>query len=115
MDELNTTFCELMDEKWPSLAVSAHTGHNLERLKGELVSKLDIIRVYTKVPGKEADHEAPFVMRTGSALEELAGRIHKEFLEKMKFARVWGKAVHDGQMVQRNYVLQDGNVVEIHI
>jgi uncharacterized protein len=33
----------------------------------------------------------------------------------MKNARVWGKAVHDGQMVQQNYVLQDGEIVEIQI
>jgi ribosome-interacting GTPase 1 len=55
------------------------------------------------------------VMKKGSRLADLAGRIHKDFLEKMKFARVWGKAVHEGQMVQRDYVLQDGDVVEIHI
>ena len=67
------------------------------------------------MPGKEAIHNAPFVFKTGSTLEDLAGRIHKDFLEKMKFARVWGKAVHDGQMIQRNYVLHDGDVVEIHI
>ena len=114
-EELYTIFCELMDEKWPCTPVSAQTGHNLERLKKEIVSNLDIIRVYTKVPSKEADHGAPFVMKTGSTLEDLAGRIHKDFLEKMRFARVWGKAVHDGQMVQRNYVLQDGDIVEIHI
>jgi len=114
-EELYTIFCDLLDEKWPCLPVSAQTGHNLERLKREIVANLDIIRGYTKVPGKEAIHNAPFVFKTGSTLEDLAGRIHKDFLEKMKFARVWVKAVHDGQMVQRNYVLHDGDVVEIHI
>ncbi len=114
-EELYDIFCELMDEKWPCLPVSAQTGRNLERLKGNVVANLDIIRVYTKIPGKEADHNTPFVFKTGSTLEDLAGRIHKDFVENMKYARVWGKAVHDGQMVQRNYVLQDGDVVEIHI
>jgi uncharacterized protein len=114
-EELYTIFCELMDEKWPCTPISAQTGHNLERLKNEIVANLDILRVYTKVPGKEADHDTPFVMKTGSTLEDLAGRIHKDFLENMKYARVWGKAVHVGQMVQRNYVLQDGDIVEIHI
>lgn len=113
-EELYSIFCELMDEKWPCLPVSAQTGRNLESLKGEIVASLDIIRVYTKIPGKEADHDTPFVFKAGSTLEDLAGRIHKDLLEKLKYARVWGKAVHDGQMVQRNYVLQDGDIVEIH-
>jgi hypothetical protein len=33
----------------------------------------------------------------------------------MKYARIWGTSVHDGQMVQRDYVLHDGDIVEIHI
>jgi hypothetical protein len=114
-EELYTIFCELLEDKWPCLPVSAHSGRNLERLRKAVLEGLDVIRVYTRAPGKEPDTSRPFVMKKGSRLSELAGRIHKDFLEKMKFARVWGRAVHDGQMVQRDYVLQDGDVVEIHI
>jgi uncharacterized protein len=114
-EELYTIFCELLEEKWPCLPVSAASGRNLERLKKAVLEGLDVIRVYTKAPGKEPDATRPFVMKKGSRLADLAGRIHKDFLERMKFARVWGKAVHDGQMVQRDYILQDGDVVEIHI
>jgi ribosome-interacting GTPase 1 len=49
-----------------------------------------------------------------STLEDLAAKIHKDFVRNLKFARVWGKAVFDGQMVQRDHVLQEGDVVEIH-
>jgi hypothetical protein len=114
-EELYTIFCELLEEKWPCLSVSALSGRNLERLKKAVLEALDVIRVYTRAPGREPDLTRPFVMKKGSRLAELAGRIHKDFLEKMKFARVWGVAVHDGQMVHRDYILQDGDVVEIHI
>jgi hypothetical protein len=114
-EELYTIFCELLEEKWPCLPVSATSGRNLQRLKKEVLDRLDVIRVYTRAPGKEPDLTRPFVMKKGSCLADLAGRIHKDFLEKMKFARVWGKAVHDGQMVHRDYILQEGDVVEIHI
>jgi len=114
-EELYTIFCELLEEKWPCLPVSAASGRNLERLKKAVLEQLDVIRVYTRAPGKEPDLTRPFVMKKGSRLADLAGRIHKDFLERMKFARVWGKAVHDGQMVHRDYILQDGDVVEIHI
>lgn len=113
--ELYTIFCELMDETWPCLPVSAVTGYNLDQLKREIIQRLEIIRVYTKVPGKDPDLSTPFVMHQGDSVEELAGKIHKDLLKNMKFARVWGKAVFDGQMVPRNYILQDGDVVEIHV
>lgn len=114
-EELYTIFCELLEEKWPCLPVSAASGRNLVRLKKAVLEQLDVIRVYTRAPGKEPDLTRPFVMKKGTNLADLAGRIHKDFLERMKFARVWGKAVHDGQMVHRDYILQDGDVVEIHI
>ncbi len=114
-EELYRIFCELMEEKWPCLPVSALTGRNLDRLKREVLQTLDVIRVYTKAPGKEPDLEHPFVLKKGATVADLAGKIHKDFLEKMKTARVWGRAVYSGQMVQRDYVLQDGDVVEILI
>ena len=74
-----------------------------------------LIRVYTKSPGKEPDLNSPFVLFKESTLEELAEQIHKDFVTKLKFAKVWGRSVFEGQMVQRDYILQDGDIVEIHI
>jgi ribosome-interacting GTPase 1 len=74
-----------------------------------------IIRVYTKAPGKEPDLNAPFVLPKESTLGELAAKIHKDFTEKLKFAKIWGEGVFDGQMAQRDYILQDGDVVELHL
>jgi len=113
--ELYSIFCELSEETWDCLPVSALTFYNLEHLKKEIYRKLDILRVYTKAPGKDPDLGTPFVCRRGNTLEDLAGMIHKDFLTNLKYARVWGKAVYDGQMVNRSYILQDGDVVEIHI
>jgi len=108
-------FRELVEGDWPMLDVSATTGRNLELLKQTLFERLEIIRVYTKAPGKEPDRTAPFVLKKGSTVEDLAAKIHKEFLEKLKYARVWGKGVYDGQMIQRHYVLKDGDVVELRV
>jgi ribosome-interacting GTPase 1 len=72
-----------------------------------------IIRVYTKPPGKEPDKKSPFIVPLGSTLADLAGKVHNDFVNKLKYARAWGKSVRDGQMVQRDYVLQDGDVVEL--
>jgi ribosome-interacting GTPase 1 len=108
-------FRSLLEDDWPLMPVSAKTGYNFDVLKQSLFVTLEIIRVYTKVPGKEPDLTAPFVLRRGSRLEDLASKIHKDFLERLKYARVWGKDVYDGQMVQRDHVLQDGDIVELHL
>jgi hypothetical protein len=114
-DELYEIFCQLLEEPWACLPVSAASGRNLELLKHTLLEQLEIIRVYTKAPGKDPDYNTPFVLKQGSTVADLAGRIHKDFVHKFKTARVWGKAVYERQMVQRDYILQDGDVVELHL
>jgi hypothetical protein len=109
------TFLELTDMKSPCIGISTSTGKNLDAFLREIYVQSGIIRVYSKNPGKDPDLDEPFVIPRDSTLEELAGRIHKDFVVKLKYARIWGKTVHDGQMVQRDYVMQDGDIVELHI
>jgi ribosome-interacting GTPase 1 len=108
-------FAELLERDLPILPVSASSGRNLDRLGAEIVARLNVIRVYAKPPGREPDLDAPFVVKAGSLLSDLGALIHKDFLKHLKFARVWGSAVHPGQMVAHDYVLQDGDVVELHV
>jgi len=114
-DEDFEIFCELLEDDWPLLCASATTGRNLELLKQAVFEQLGIIRIYSKAPGKEPDLSAPFVMKKGGTLEDFAGKIHKDFVENLKLARVWGDGVYDGQPVGRDHVLHDGDVVELHI
>lgn len=108
-------FSQLLDRPWPTLAVSARDGRGLERLKLRTYQALDIIRIYTKQPGKPADREQPFTVGRGTTVGALAGTIHKDLMEQLKFARVWGAKVFDGQTVQRDHVLEEGDIVEIHV
>ena len=115
-DEDLAIFCELLEDDWPLLPVSAATGRNLERLKRVVFERLEVIRVYSKAPGKEPDLSTPFVLPQGGTVEEFAGKVHRDFLKNLKSARVWGSsAEHDGQMVGRDHALDDGDVVELHI
>jgi ribosome-interacting GTPase 1 len=106
---------ELIEGPWHLIPVSATTGRNLDGLKKAIFDQLEIIRVYSKPPGQPADLDEPFVVEKGCTVEELAAKVHKDFVERLKSARVWGSAEHDGQMVGRDYVLQDGDVVELRI
>jgi len=114
-DEDFEIFCELLEDDWPLLPVSATTHRYLERLKQVVFERLEIIRVYSKPPGKEPDLSAPFVLKKGSTVAEFAGKVHQDFSERLKSARVWGNGVYDGQMVRRDHVLHDGDVVELRI
>ena len=105
---------ELLERRWPLVAVSSVTGAGLDALKRRTFSALDIVRVYSKEPGKPADRGAPFTLRRGATVADLAERIHKDVLATMKFARVWGSSAFGGQAVQRDHVLADGDVAEIH-
>lgn len=106
---------ELYGERWPRLAVSALAGHNLDELRAALYDLLGKIRVYTKAPGKKPDLTAPFTLPRGSTVSDVAATVHKDFAMRLKFARIWGKEKYDGQMVQRDYVVQEEDVIELHV
>jgi len=107
---------ELLPLDFAEYVISAAHGTGLELLREAIFRSLDVIRVYSKLPSaKEADRDRPFTLRRGSTLLDMAGMIHKDFLESLKFARVWGEAVHDGTQVKGDYVLHDKDVVELHV
>jgi ribosome-interacting GTPase 1 len=114
-DELLELFLELLEDEWPLVAVSVRTDRNLEQLKQAVFDQLEIIRVYAKPPGKKPDLARPFVLPEESTVDDLAGKVHKDFVQNLKAARVWGSAAFDGQMVGRDHVLADGDVVELRI
>jgi len=106
---------EFFGDWLPLLAVSAQTGLNLEALKRQIFGSLAVIRVYTKAPGKPVDQSAPFVLKQGSTVLDAARMVHKDFAENLRYARIWGSERFDGQMANREHVLEDGDVVEFHI
>jgi len=115
LDEDYEIFCELLEEPWPVLPASATTGRHLDRLKQAVFDRLEIIRVYARPPGRDPDLSAPFVLRKGGTVEAFAAAVHQDFVQKLTTARVWGSAAFGGQMVGRDHVLQDGDVVELRI
>ncbi|MFQ5344025.1 MAG: GTPase [Anaerolineae bacterium] len=114
-DEVFEIFLELLEDEWPLLPVSAVTGRNLERMKQVVYERLGIMRVYSKAPGREPDLSAPFVLKKGDTVEEFAGKVHQDFYRNLKTARVWGSGVFDGQLVGRDHVLHEGDVVELRM
>ena len=114
-DEDFEVFKELMETELPMVPISVNNKRNFDKLKNQLFESLEIIRIYSKPPGKDADLIKPFILKKGNTVEELAGKVHHDFLYKLKTARVWGKNVFDGQMVGRDHILHDKDIVELHL
>lgn len=106
-------FREYIGDRLPVLPVSAQAGPGLDALREAGFRLLDVIRVYSKPPGKKADFTAPFVLDRGATVLDAAEAVHKEFVEKLKYARLWNRT-SQGQMVGRDHVLEDGDILEIH-
>jgi len=101
--------------KLPIIRISAREGSGLGELGENLYEALEIMRVYTKAPGGKPDMNDPTVINKGSTVEELAEYVHKDFRSQLKYAQVWGSGKFDGQRVKRDYVLQEGDIIELHI
>jgi ribosome-interacting GTPase 1 len=106
---------ELFGQRFGIQAVSAEHGTDLEDLRLAVYRFLNVIRVYTKQPGKPPDLTSPFTCPVGSTLVEMAALVHRDFQEKLKSARIWGTDVYDGQTVKRDHVLHDKDIVELHV
>ena len=46
---------------------------------------------------------------------DAAAAVHKDFRAKLKYARIWGSGKHDGVMAKRDHILQDGDIIELHM
>ncbi len=101
----------------PDIYISAEKKINIEELKKLIFEKLEFIRIYTKEIGKKADLSIPLIMKKGCTLRDICIKLHKDFVSKFKYARIFGKSVKfDGMIVRRlDHVLQDNDVVEIHL
>jgi hypothetical protein len=106
---------ELLGERFPVHVISAEHGTGLEELRDAIYRFLNVIRVYTKQPGKTPDLTSPFTCPAGSTLVEMAALVHRDFAEGLKSARIWGTGVYDGQTVKRDHVMHDKDIVELHL
>ena len=97
------------------IPISCKTGLNLDKIGEEIFKMLDIIRVYTKEPGRKNPSPKPFILKRGSTVSDLARQIHSDFVERFMFARVWSKRLtFSPQKVGLNFKLEDGDIIEIH-
>jgi len=101
----------------PNLCISADKKINISQLKDMIFNRLNLIRIYLKEYNKKADMDEPMIMRHGATLRDLCLKLHKDFLSKFKFAKIWGKSVRfEGMKVTKlDHRLEDSDIVELRI
>ena len=116
IDSVNREIVELFTKKLNALAISAEKNTGIEKLKLAIYEKLSFLRIYMKETGKKADMEEPLIIKKPATIEMVCGKIHRDFVNKFKFAKVWGKsAKFPGQKFSLNHKMADEDVLEIHL
>ena len=105
---------ELYAAEFDVLSMSLAGGEGAEKFPETIYNALEVVRVYTKTPGKPADKSDPVVLRRGSTVDDFANGIHKDIARNLKYARIWSKNKPDGLRVPRDYVFEDEDTCELH-
>ena len=110
LDELEANFSE-----YKIFPTSILEDESIEKFRKGIFDSLGIIRVFTKPVGKDTDFNDPIILPIGGTIEDAALTLHKDFANKLQFARLWGTGKFEGQKVKSDYKLSDGDIVEFHI
>ena len=97
-----------------------------EELKKEIFDLLEIVRIYSKKPGKEPDFNQPFIAKRKTKLIELASEISQDLASSFKYAKLFTpfrdksltgfkKDSKKPKIVGKDYLLKDQDIIEIHI
>jgi ribosome-interacting GTPase 1 len=107
---------DLSANRLETVPVSCKTNSGLDRLGVTLFKVLEIIRVYTREPGRRKRSIAPFVLKSRSTIADLASRVHSDFRKNFSYAKVWSKRLNfSPQKVGLSFVLDDKDTVELHL
>ncbi len=101
-----------MHKKFHTVPISAATGQGMPELKQALYDTIDMIRIFLKPQGQEADLDIPLIVKRGNTIGDVCELIHRDFKNNFRYAMVWGKsAKFPGQTVGMDHVVADEDIV----
>lgn len=106
---------ELLELDFPTVHLSALTGAGCDAIGPLLFKALQIVRVYTKQPGKPADTSRPFTLRRGQTVLDVAHQVHKDIASSLRYGKIWGTEAYAGQQVGPEHALADKDIIELHM
>jgi ribosome-interacting GTPase 1 len=116
IDMIPNELVRLFARKLKAIPISAEKGKGIEKVKERIFDTLSFIRIYMKEVGKKPDLDIPLIVKSPATIRTVCEKIHKDFVKKFKYARVWGKsAKFPGQKKSLHHSVQDEDIVEIHL
>lgn len=115
MDLVDEEYVERIQAEVPgSVFISAKEKINIDEVKEKIFEKLNLIRVYLKPQHGEPDYDEPLIIKKRSTVKDVCGKLHRDFIKKFRYARVWGNSVKfQGQKVGMDHILEDGDLITI--
>ncbi|MDQ3884177.1 MAG: GTP-binding protein [Thermoproteota archaeon] len=116
IDLVNRGFTQEIQSKIGSnfIPVSADAGINIDALKEAIYQKLGFIRIYMRPKGSETDFDEPLIIKSGSTVQDVCNKIHRNMAKNFRYGLVWGKsAKFAGQKVGLDHRLVDEDVITI--
>lgn len=101
--------------RFPAVSVSTATGEGLDEVRTLIFRHSGVVRVYTKKPGQAPDVSKPYTIREGATVLNVVEQIHKDFVSRLRYVRLWGSGRFEGQHAPQDHLVQDKDIVEIHL
>jgi len=104
----------LKSKKYNYILVSTKTNEGIEDIKEKIFKSFDIIRVYTRQPGKKED-DFPVILKPESTLKDVAEKVLHGYSQKIKYAKVWGpSSKFSGQKIGLKHIVKDKDIIEFY-
>jgi uncharacterized protein len=116
IDLVNKGFTQEIQSKIGNnfIPVSADAGINIDALKEAIYQKLGFIRIYMRPKGSETDFDEPLIIKSGSTVQDVCNKIHRNMAKNFRYGLVWGKsAKFAGQKVGLDHRLVDEDIITI--
>jgi len=98
------------------LLISAEKGSNLDELKDLMFERLELLRIYMKEKGGEADKEEPLILEKGSTVEDALEKLPGDMRDRFKKAKVTGpSSKFPNQKVGLEHELADEDILELNL
>lgn len=105
---------EMIGDRFRILPLSSKDSEAIGRLPRMLFEWLGIVRVYTKAPGKKPELAKPYTVFAGQTVGDICSLIHKDFLQNLRFARLW-RGSEKPLTVSKHEAVQDRDILELHL
>lgn len=104
----------LKSKKYNFALISTITNEGVEELKQKILNSFNIIRIYTKHPGKKQENDnIPVILPQNSTLEDVAEKILHGFSKRVIYAKITGpSSKFPNQKVGLKHIVKDKDIVE---